>query len=108
LIKKYLLFFCFLTIHVLGNISNVCAADLTITCNSSSCTSSGGGLFNQTDIAPGYSIAKFFIINNSSNIDSCNLNLLTTRDGAKQDPDLADKILSIIQSNGNVFFNGGI
>jgi hypothetical protein len=80
------------------------ATDMTVTCDNIQCVKSGSGLFNQTNIAPGYSVIKSVLIDNTNNSDSCNLHLQATRQGGIQNPDLAGKIISLIKSNGIVYF----
>jgi len=84
--------------------ANVFAADLTVTCNGVSCSNNGGSLFNETPIAPGYSITKTILINNSANIDDCRLHLFVQRQGPASEPDLAGVITTVISSGGTVYF----
>jgi len=80
------------------------AADLTITCNGSSCSSNGGSLFNETNIAPGFTATKSLLIDNSTNNDACNLYLLSSRVGEKPNFDLAAKITTVLSAGDTVYF----
>jgi hypothetical protein len=102
--SKLLLIIIFSVLLFLSIPSKAFAADLTITCNGSSCRSNGGSLFNETNIAPGYSVTKTVLIDNSTNSDDCNLYLQATRVGSKPEIDLVDKIDTTIYTGSQIYF----
>jgi len=103
-ITKLILPILVFSILLLSNPSSTWASDLTVTCNGTSCTNSGNSLFNQSNIYPGYTVTKTIQIDNLANTDSCNLNLSVTRNGVKQTPDLAEKIITLIKEGSNVYY----
>ena len=103
-LPAFLFFICLDLIPV----SKVKAADQTITCSASGCSGFSGALFNETNMAPGYSVTKTFAVDNTDNSDNCSLFMSAQNTTAPdQFANFPTRLITVINDGVNDLFGDG-
>lgn len=101
--KNKLFFSLFILLFLLISQPKIHAYDLIMTCDNSRCTSNGSSLFNEGEMAPGFSTNKTIQIINANNQDDCDLHIALTRSGIIPNPDISKKIFSTIWAGSETY-----